>query len=65
MSEWTRVHVNYGDIIYGRVYKNSSSFLRKLESSQCNANVAGIGVIRGTSEEISYQKPGLDSSPFR
>ena len=59
-SEWTRLYVDYGDIVFGPVYKKR--FHRKLESSQCKASAARIEVIRGTSEEKPYQEIGLDFS---
>ena len=40
----------------------NTSFYRKLESIQCDAALALIGVLRGTSKEKIYQKLGFE--PF-
>ena len=56
---FARPHQNYGDIFYDHVF--NSSFHDKVESVQCNACLAIMGTIRGTSKEKLYQELGLES----
>ena len=44
-----RLHVDYGDVIYDRTFKES--FHQRLESIQYNAAIAITGAIRGTSSK--------------
>ena len=60
---FARPHQNYGDIFYDHVF--NSSFHDKVESVQCNACLAIMGTIRGTSKEKLYQELGLESLRFR
>ena len=53
-----RPHLDYEDIIYDQVYKES--FHQKLESIQYNAALAITGTIRGPSREKLYQELGLE-----
>ena len=54
-----RPHLDYGDIIYGKAYKET--FLQKLESIQYNACLALSGAIRGSSRENFNQELDLES----
>ena len=42
-----------------------NNFTKKLESIQCNAAIAIIGAIRGTSSEKLFQELGLESLKWR
>ena len=53
-------HLDYGDIIYDRVY--NTSFHQNIESIQYNAALAIKGAVRGTSRENLYQEYALN--PF-
>ena len=57
-KSFLRPHLNYGDIIYGRAFKES--FQSKLEPVQYNATLAITGAIRGFSREKLYQELGLE-----
>ena len=48
-KSFLRPHLDYGDIIYDRVF--NESFQNKLESVQCNAALAITGAMRGSSRE--------------
>ena len=52
-------HLDYGDIIYDRVY--NTSFHQNIESIQYNPTLAIVGAVRGTSREKLYQELGLES----
>ena len=52
-----RPHLDYGDVIYDRAFKES--FQNKLESVQYNAALATTGAISGSSREKLYQELGL------
>ena len=54
-----RPHLDYGDIIYHRVF--NKSFHKNLESIQYNAAIAITGAIRGTSSGELFQELGLES----
>ena len=53
-----RLHLDYGDVIYDRTFKES--FHEHLESIQYNAAMAITGTIRGTSPEKLFQELGLE-----
>ena len=55
---FVRLHLDYGDIKYGKVY--NSSFNQKIESAQYNTCLAITGTIKGVSEEKLYDKLGLE-----
>ena len=52
-----RPHLDYGNIIYDRVY--STSFYQNIESIQYNASLAITDVVRGTSIGKLYQELGF------
>ena len=56
---FVRLHLDYGDTIYGQAYNDS--FHQKLESIQYNAALAITGAIRGNYSEKLYQELGLES----
>ena len=58
-KNFTRPHLDYGDIIYDQAY--NTSFHQKLELLQYNACLAITGAIRGTSREKLYEELGLES----
>ena len=58
-----RPHLDYGDIVYDRVF--NESFHKNLESLQYNAATAIAGAIRGTSSEKLFQELGLESLKLR
>ena len=51
--------LDYGDIICDRAY--NTSFHQNIESIQCNAALAILGAVRGTSREKLYQELGFES----
>ena len=51
--------LDYGDIIYDRVY--NTSFHQNIESIQYNAALAITDAVRGTSREKLYQELGFQS----
>ena len=58
--EWfARPHLDYGDMIYDRVY--NTSFHQNIESIQYNAALAITSAVRGTSREKLYQDLGFES----
>ena len=59
-KSFVRSHLDYGDIIYDRVY--NTSFHQNIESIQYNAALAIKGAVRGTSRENLYQEYALN--PF-
>ena len=58
-----RPHLDYGDVIYDRVF--NKSFQNKLESVQYDAALAITEAIRGSSKEKLYQELGLGSLKSR
>ena len=56
---FTRIHLDYGDIIYDQTF--NESFHQRIESRQYNTAIAINGAIRGTSSEKLYQELGLES----
>ena len=62
-KSFLRPHLNYGDVIYDRVF--NESFQNKLESVQYNAALAITGAIRGSSREKLYQELGFESLKSR
>ena len=62
-KNFTRPHLDYGDIIYDQAY--NTSFHQKLELLQYNACLAITGAIRGTSREKLYEELGLESLQLR
>ena len=54
-----RPHVDYGDVIFDKVYNNS--FQQRLESLQCKALLAITGAIKGSSIARLYQELGPES----
>ena len=58
-KSFIRPHLDYGDIIYDRVY--NTSFHQNIESIQYNPTLAIVGAVRGTSREKLYQELGLES----
>ena len=56
---FTRIHLDYGDVIYDQL--NLSSLAKKIKSLQYNAVLAFTGAIRGTSIEKLYQELGFES----
>ena len=58
-----RPHLDYGDIIYDKVF--NESFHDKLESLQCNATLVITGAIKGSPTEKIYEELGLDSLKSR
>ena len=51
--------LDYGDIICDRAY--NTSFHQNIELIQCNAALAIMGAVRGTSREKLYQELGFES----
>ena len=58
-KSFIRPHLDYGDIIYDRVY--NTFFHQNIESIQYNAALAITGAVRGTSREKLYQELGFES----
>ena len=58
-KSFIRPHLDYGDVIYDRVY--SESFHQNLESPQYSAAITITGAIRGTSSEKLFQELGLET----
>ena len=58
-KSFVRPHLDYGDIIYDKVF--IGSFQKKLESIQHNAALAITRAIRGTSRDKIYSELGLES----
>ena len=58
LQTFIRLHLDYGDVIYDRTFKES--FHERLESIQYNATMAITGTIRGTSPEKLFQELGLE-----
>ena len=58
-KSFIKPHLDYGDIIYDRVY--NTSFHQNIESIQYNPTLAIVGAVRGTSKEKLYQELGLES----
>ena len=58
-KSFIKPHLDYGDIIYDRVY--NTSFHQNIESIQYNPTLAIVGAVRGTSREKLYQELGLES----
>ena len=58
-KSFTRLHLDYKDIIYDQAY--NSSFHQDIQSIQYNAALAITGTIRGTLNEKIYQKLGFES----
>ena len=56
---FVRTHLDYGNIIYGQAFDNSSH--QKNESLQYNAALAITGALRGTLREKNCQELGLKS----
>ena len=56
---FVRPDFDYGDILYDQA--RNESFHLKLESTQCNACLAIIGAIRGSSREKLYHELGFES----
>ena len=56
---FTRIHLDYGDIIYDQTF--NESFHQRIESIQYNAAIAITGEIRGSSSKKLYQELGLES----
>ena len=54
-KSFVRSHLDYGDIIYDKV------FIRYFQKKQYNAALAITVAIRETSREKLYSKPGLES----
>ena len=62
-KSFLRPHLDYGDVIYDRAFKES--FQKKLGSVQYNAALTITGAIRGSSREKLYQELGLESLKSR
>ena len=58
-KSFTRLHLDYGDILYDQTFNNS--FHERLQSIQYNAALAIAGAIRGTFREKLYQELGFES----
>ena len=58
-KSFVRPRLDYGDIIYDKVF--IGSFQKKLESIQYNGALAIAGAIRGTCREKTYSELGLES----
>ena len=58
-KSFIRPHLDYGDVIYDRVY--SESFHQNLESPQYSAAITITGAIRETSSEKLFQELGLET----
>ena len=58
-KSFIRPHLDYGDIIYDRVY--NTLFHQNIESIQYNASFSITGAVRGTSREKLYQELGFES----
>ena len=58
-KSFIRPHLDYGDIIYDKVF--NESFHAKLESLQYNTTLAITGAIRGSSAWKLYEELGLES----
>ena len=54
-KSFVRLHLDYGDIIYDKVFR------RYFQKKQYNAALAITGAIRGTSREKLCSKPDLES----
>ena len=54
-----RPHLDYGDVMYDRVF--IESFHQRLESIQYNAAIAVTWTIKGTSSEKLFQELGLET----
>ena len=62
-KSFRRPHLDYGDVIYGRAFKES--FQSKLETVQYNPALAMTGAVRGSSREKLYQELDLESLKSR
>ena len=62
-KSFLRPHLDYGDVIYDRVF--NESFQNKLEPVQYNAALAITGAIRVSLREKLYQELGLESLKSR
>ena len=62
-KSFIRPHLDYGEIIYDKVF--NESFHSKLESLQYNATLAITGAIRGSSTEKIFEELGLESLKSR
>ena len=62
-KSFLRPHLDYGDIIYDRVF--NKSFQNKLQSVQYNAPSAITGAIRGSTREKLYQEVDPESLKSR
>ena len=62
-KSFVRPYLDYGDILYDKVF--NESFHQKIESIQYNACLAIAGAIRGSSREKIYQELGLESLGHR
>ena len=58
-KSFIRAHLDYGDIIYGKLH--NESFKSKIENIQYKAYIAVTGAIQGTSLEHLYHELGLES----
>ena len=57
-KSFIRPHLDYGDIIYDRVY--NALFHQNIESIQYNAALEITGAVRETSREKLYQELGFE-----
>ena len=58
-KSFVRPHLDYGDVIFDKTYKNS--FQQRVESLQYKTSMTITGAIKGSSTERPYQKLGLES----
>ena len=58
-KQFSRSHLDYGDIIYDQIF--NESFHQRIESIQYNAATAITDAIRGTSSKKIYQELYLES----
>ena len=56
-------HLDYGDVLYDQ--PNHESLCQKIESVKCNAALAIMGGIKGTSQMKLYNELGLEFLKFR